>query len=84
MEERLLIGIDGGGTHSTAVAASPEGRVVAVVYGEGLNFHNIGLPRPSRRMHRAISRRRTCGRSSTASMPPASLRRRWRSLPGMC
>lgn len=41
--EGLLIGIDGGGTHSTAVAAWPDGRVAAVAYGEGLNFHNVGV-----------------------------------------
>ena len=41
--EGLLIGIDGGGTHSTAVAAWPDGRVAAVAYGDGLNFHNVGV-----------------------------------------
>lgn len=39
----MLIGIDGGGTHSTAVAAYPDGRVTAVSHGGGLNFHNIGV-----------------------------------------
>jgi len=39
----ILIGIDGGGTHSTAVAACPDGRIAAVSYGGGLNFHNIGV-----------------------------------------
>lgn len=62
MEERLLIGIDGGGTHSTAVAASPEGRVVAVVYGEGLNFHNIGVPLVRARLEDMVARlREKCG-----------------------
>jgi len=41
--EGLLIGIDGGGTHSTAVAAWPDGRAAAVAYGDGLNYHNVGV-----------------------------------------
>ena len=43
MSYKLLIGIDGGGTHSTAVAASPDGRIAAVTEGGGLNFHNVGV-----------------------------------------
>ncbi len=43
MSQRLLIGIDGGGTHSTAVAAYPDGRIAAVTEGGGMNFHNIGI-----------------------------------------
>ena len=43
MAHGILIGIDGGGTHSTAVAAYPDGRIAAVAYGGGLNFHNIGV-----------------------------------------
>ena len=43
MPESILIGIDGGGTHSTAVAAYPDGRNAAVAKGGGLNFHNIGV-----------------------------------------
>jgi len=39
----LYIGIDGGGTHSTAVAAWPDGRTAAVAYGGGLNFNNDGI-----------------------------------------
>ena len=42
MSQRLLIGIDGGGTHSTAAAAYPDGRIAAVTEGGGMNFHNIG------------------------------------------
>lgn len=43
LSQRLLIGIDGGGTHSTAVAAWPDGRIAAVAEGGGANFHNIGV-----------------------------------------
>ena len=50
MQKELLIGIDGGGTHSTAVAAYPDGQVVAVAYGGGLNFHNIGVEKVRLRM----------------------------------
>ncbi len=42
MNNGLLIGIDGGATHSTAVAVLPDGNAVAVAYGEGLNFNNVG------------------------------------------
>ena len=43
MQQGLLIGIDGGGTHSTAVAAWPDGRIAAIAYGGGLNYHNVGV-----------------------------------------
>ena len=43
LSQKLLIGIDGGGTHSTAVAAWPDGRIAAVTEGGGLNFHNSGV-----------------------------------------
>lgn len=43
MAHSLYIGIDGGGTHSTAVAVWPDGRVAALAEGEGLNFHNSGV-----------------------------------------
>jgi len=44
LPKKILIGIDGGGTHSTAVAAYPDGRIAAVTGGGGMNFHNIGTP----------------------------------------
>ena len=39
----LLIGVDGGGTHSTAAAAWPDGRIAAITSGGGLNYHNVGV-----------------------------------------
>lgn len=43
MAQKLFIGIDGGGTHSTGVAVWPDGRIAAVAAGGGLNFHNDGI-----------------------------------------
>jgi len=39
----LYIGIDGGGTHSSAVAVRPDGRILSRAAGPGLNYLNIGL-----------------------------------------
>ena len=43
MKHELLIGIDGGGTHSSAVAVWPDGQVAAVAHGGGMNYHNDGV-----------------------------------------
>lgn len=43
MAHSLYIGIDGGGTHSTAAAVWPDGRVAALAYENGLNFLNSGV-----------------------------------------
>ena len=43
MNRGLLIGIDGGGTHSSAAAVWPDGRIAAAACGGGLNFHNDGV-----------------------------------------
>lgn len=43
MKHSLYIGVDGGGTHSTAVAAWTDGRVAALAYEDGLNFLNSGV-----------------------------------------
>lgn len=56
MTQRLLIGIDGGGTHSTAVAAFPDGRIAAITKGGGLNFHNSGVDTVHRRLEEMVDR----------------------------
>lgn len=55
MKYDLLIGIDGGGTHSTAAAARPDGCAVAVAYGDGLNYHHIGVEKVRLRMEKMVS-----------------------------
>ncbi len=56
LASKILIGIDGGGTHSTAVAAWPDGRIAAVVPGGGQNFHNDGMEIVRSRLLDMISR----------------------------
>ena len=55
MTRGLFIGIDGGGTHSTAVAATPDGQVVAVAREGGLNYHNIGVEPVRKRLESMVS-----------------------------
>jgi len=52
--QKVLVGIDGGGTHSTAVAAYPDGRIAAVVKGGGANFHNIGVEAVRRHLEEMV------------------------------
>lgn len=56
MASGILIGIDGGGTHSTAAAAWPDGRIAAAVSGGGLNFHNDGTDAVRSRLEDMIRR----------------------------
>ncbi|MBR4040059.1 MAG: hypothetical protein IKJ11_08195 [Clostridia bacterium] len=55
MKYDLLIGIDGGGTHSTAAAAWPDGRIAAVAYGGGLNYHHAGIETVRLRMEDMVA-----------------------------
>ena len=55
MKYDLLIGIDGGGTHSTAAAAWLDGRAAAVAYGDGLNYHHIGVEKVRLRLEKMVS-----------------------------
>ena len=50
----LYIGIDGGGTHSTAAAAWPNGRIAAVTEGQGLNYHNVGVEPVRKRLEEMV------------------------------
>lgn len=43
MGDGIILGVDGGGTRSTAIAVDQSGRVLAKVMGESLNYHNIGI-----------------------------------------
>ena len=66
MAKGVFIGIDGGGTHSTAVAAYPDGRIAAVSCGGGLNFHNIGIEKAHAHMEEMCAALcRACGADAT-------------------
>ena len=54
LPKKVLVGIDGGGTHSTAVAAYPDGRIAAVAKGGGANFHNIGVEAVRRHLEEMV------------------------------
>ncbi|BBH21928.1 acyl-CoA reductase [Paenibacillus baekrokdamisoli] len=41
----VFLGIDGGGTHSTAIAVDLEGNVLAKVIGESINYYSLGMKR---------------------------------------
>lgn len=41
--ERIIIGVDGGGSKSTAAAADQSGRVIAVAKGKSVNYNNLGI-----------------------------------------
>ena len=51
----LYIGMDGGGTHTTAVAAAPDGHVLSRASGPGLNWLNDGLDACVRRFGDLVS-----------------------------
>ena len=65
MGRGLFIGIDGGGTHSTAAAAWPDGRVAAYVTGGGLNYHHAGVETVRARMEEMVEA--LCRRAGAAA-----------------
>lgn len=53
---RLLIGVDGGGTKTIAVAAREDGTIIAVSSGSGINYNNIGMARSRNRLRGIVDR----------------------------
>ena len=53
-DQRLFIGIDGGGTHSYGVAVNAAGQVVATAQSGSLNFHGGGLTRARRSLKELV------------------------------
>ncbi len=54
MRDGIYIGIDGGGTHSSAAAVRPDGRFAAFVSGGGCNFHHAGVETVRRRIEEMV------------------------------
>jgi len=69
LSEGILIGIDGGGTHSTAAAMDLSGRLLAVVPGGGMNFLSDGMECVRDRLHDLVRRvQEACGGAPVASV----------------
>lgn len=56
MSDSYLIGVDGGGTKTIAVAARADGTVIGAERGEGINYNNIGMDRARRNLKEIIDR----------------------------
>ena len=62
MSDEIAIGVDGGGSRTTAVAAAPDGRLLAVAIGGGINYNNIGMDEARRRLKGMVDELlKTCG-----------------------
>lgn len=58
----LIIGVDGGGSHTVAVAASGDGTVLASARGAGINYYKIGMNRARENLYRVVEElKATCG-----------------------
>ena len=55
MENRLMIGVDGGGTHTIAVAARSDGTVLGYAKGAGINYNAIGLEKARHNLYALIT-----------------------------
>ena len=54
--ERVLIGVDGGGTKTVAVAARMDGTILAAQRGIGINYNNIGMEKARDNLKEVIDR----------------------------
>ncbi|AZN43270.1 BadF/BadG/BcrA/BcrD ATPase family protein [Paenibacillus albus] len=52
---KVFVGIDGGGTHSTAVAVDVEGNVLAKVTGGSINYYSMGMERARDHLSKIIN-----------------------------
>lgn len=58
----LIIGVDGGGSHTVAVAAQADGTVVALARGAGINYYKIGVQSARENLYRVVQELQlTCG-----------------------
>jgi N-acetylglucosamine kinase-like BadF-type ATPase len=55
MKRGLWIGVDGGGTRTTAIAAREDGTVVALARSGGLNYNNIGMDKARENLRGAVA-----------------------------
>lgn len=56
MRSKYLVGVDGGGTKTIAVAANEDGTVLAVERGDGINYHTIGMERARSNLKEILNR----------------------------
>lgn len=62
MSGQIVIGVDGGGSRTTAVAASKDGRLLSVAHGEGINYNTIGMDEARRRLRKVVEQLlQSCG-----------------------
>ncbi len=62
VHDRIMIGVDGGGTHTLAVAARADGTILGREKGAGINFYNIGMDKARENLASVIDR--LCSRLS--------------------
>ena len=69
VDRGLLIGVDGGGTHTRAIAVRPDGSIAAAAAGSGMNYHNIGLAAARKNLQAIVDELLArCGASSYARL----------------
>jgi N-acetylglucosamine kinase-like BadF-type ATPase len=55
MENKYVIGIDGGGTKTAGAAVSMSGQVLAIRKGIGINYNNIGMDQARNNLDQVVS-----------------------------